>query len=105
MNRPQNYWPQMFEDVKNYVQTCDSYQRREKAKRSKPLHPIPVGKPFYQIGIDYIRPLNKTTNGNCYIIVTMDYLTKWLEAKLVKEAQQRKELIRKQEIETNESSQ
>ena len=80
------YWPQMFEDIKNYVLTCDPCQRRGKAKRNEPLHPIPVEKPFHQIGIDYVGPLNRTKNGNRYIIVAMDYLTKWPEAKPVKEA-------------------
>jgi hypothetical protein len=50
------------------------------------LHPIPVHSPFYQIGIDFIGPLPITTNGNRYIITAMDYLTKWPEARLVKEA-------------------
>lgn len=45
-----------------------------------------MGEPFYQIGIDYIGPLNRSNNGNKYIIVAMDYLTKWPEAKPVKEA-------------------
>ena len=80
------YWPQMFEDIKNYVITCDTCQRRGKAKRNEPLHPIPVGEPFFQIGIDYVGPLPRTKNGNRYIIVAMDYLTKWPEAKPVKEA-------------------
>src|SRR5581483_6624028 len=71
------YWPQMFEDIRNYVSSCDSCQRRGKAKRNEPLHPIPVGEPFYQIGIDYVGPLNRTKDGNRYIIVAMDYLTKW----------------------------
>ena len=80
------YWPQMFENIKVYVESCDSCQRRGKAKRNEPLHPIPVGEPFYQIGIDYVGPLNRTKSGNRYIIVAMDYLTKWPEAKPVKEA-------------------
>ena len=60
--------------------------KKRKAKRNEPLHPIPVGEPFYQIGIDYVGPLNRSKDGNRYIIVAMDYLTKWPEAKPVKEA-------------------
>jgi hypothetical protein len=80
------YWPQMYEDIRAYVESCDSCQRRGKYKRTEPLHPIPVGEPFHQIGIDYVGPLSRTTKGNRYIIVAMDYLTKWPEAKPVKEA-------------------
>jgi Integrase zinc binding domain len=65
------YWPQMFEDIKAYTASCDACQRRGKAKQNEPLHPIPVGEPFYQIGIDYVGPLNPTKDGNQYIIVAI----------------------------------
>jgi hypothetical protein len=84
--KSQYYWPQMFEDIKEYVSSCDICQRRGRYKRTEPLHPIPVGEPFYQIGIDYVGPLPLTKTGNKYIIVAMDYLTKWPEAKPTKEA-------------------
>ncbi|GET57624.1 putative integrase core domain protein [Rhizophagus irregularis DAOM 181602=DAOM 197198] len=54
------YWPQMYNDIRAYVMSCDSCQRRGKQKTKLPLHPIPVE--------------------------TMDYLTKWPEARAVKEA-------------------
>lgn len=84
--KSQYYWPQMFEGIREYVKSCDSCQRRGGHKRKEPLHPIPVGEPFHRIGIDYVGPLPMTENGNKYIIVAMDYLTKWPEAKPVKEA-------------------
>ena len=74
----------MFEDIKNYVQSCDSCQKRGRASRIEPLHPIPIGQPFYRIGIDYVGPLPASSKGNKYIIVAMDYLTKWPEAKPVR---------------------
>lgn len=80
------YWPQMFEGIREYVKSCDSCQRRGGHRRREPLHPIPVGEPFHRIGIDYVGPLPITENGNKYIIVAMDYLTKWPEAKPVREA-------------------
>ena len=40
-------------------------------------------KPFYQIGIDVKGPLIRTSTGNRYIIVAMDYFTKWSEARAV----------------------
>ena len=66
----------MYEDIRSYVISCDSCQRRGKQKTKQPLHPIPVGDPFYQIGIDFVGPLPATKNGNRYIITAMDYLTK-----------------------------
>ena len=71
----------MYENIRQYVQSCDACQRRGRAKTHQYLHPIPVHSPFYQVGIDFVGPLPKTENGNKYIIVAMDYLTKWPEAK------------------------
>ena len=42
--------------------------------------------PFYQIGIDFVGPLSRTQREKKYIIVAMDYLTKWPEARAVSEA-------------------
>src|SRR5919109_4402181 len=80
------YWPQMYEDIKAYIQACDSCQRRGRRRNKEPLQPIPVGDPFYQIGIDIVGPLPKTKQGNKYIVVATDYLTKWPEAKALTEA-------------------
>ena len=80
------YWPQYYEDIKRYVESCDACQRRGRSKRNNLLHPIPVHSPFYQIGIDFVGPLPRTQRGKKYIIVAMDYLTKWPEARAVPEA-------------------
>jgi Integrase zinc binding domain/Integrase core domain len=80
------YWPQYYEDIKEYVKSCDACQRRGRSKKNTLLHPIPVHSPFYQIGIDFVGPLPRTQRGKKYIIVAMDYLTKWPEARAVSEA-------------------
>ena len=80
------YWPQYYEDIKKYVESCDACQRRGRSRRNNLLHPIPVHSPFYQIGIDSVGPLPRTQRGKKYIIVAMDYLTKWPEARAVPEA-------------------
>lgn len=80
------WWPQMFEDVRNYVRTCDECQKRGKNKRIEPLHPIKIGQPFDRIGMDIVGPLPKTKNGNMYIVVATEYLTKWPEARALSNA-------------------
>ena len=80
------YWPQMFNDVRRYVQTCDECQRRGKNRRTEPLHPIKVGQPFDRLGMDIVGPLPKTKNGNMYIVVATEYLTKWPEARAIPNA-------------------
>jgi hypothetical protein len=80
------YWPQYYEDIRKYAESCDACQRRGRSKNNNLLHPIPVHSPFYQIGIDFVGPLPRTQRGKKYIIVAMDYLTKWPEARAVSEA-------------------
>lgn len=84
--RNRYYWPQMFDDITKYVQACDSCQRRGRPQKHTKLHPIPVGQPFERIGIDIVGPLNRTARAKKYIVVAIDYLTKWPEAKAIPEA-------------------
>ena len=84
--RTRYYWPQMYENIRSYVQSCDACQRRGRPKMKNELHPIPVDSPFYRIGIDFVGPLPRTSKGNKYIIVAIDYLTKWPEARAVRDA-------------------
>jgi hypothetical protein len=80
------YWPQYYEDIKRYVAACDACQKRGRNKRNNVLHPIPVHSAFYQIGIDIVGPLPRTQRNKKYIVVAMDYLTKWPEARAISEA-------------------
>jgi len=80
------YWPQMYEQIRNYVKACDNCQRRGKSKNTDLLHPIEVKDPFQQIGIDIVGPLPITPRENRYIVVATDYLTKWPEARALKRA-------------------
>ncbi len=76
----------MYEDVRGYVQTCDTCQRRGNLKANNILHLIEPKAPFQKIGIDIVGPLTITKKGNRYIVTAMDYFTKWLIAKVIKEA-------------------
>ncbi|CAG8574150.1 9705_t:CDS:2 [Gigaspora rosea] len=73
----------MYEDIKNYVQTCDICQHRGHEVRRQDLQPLEAKYPFYKIGINIKEPLPVTKQGNKYIIVAMNYLTKWPEARAV----------------------
>ena len=80
------YWPQYYEDIRRYVAACDACQRRGRNQKNNLLHPIPVHSAFYQIGIDIVGPLPRTQRNKKYIVVAMDYLTKWPEARALSEA-------------------
>src|SRR4051812_38926211 len=75
----------MYEDTKEYVKFCNNCQRREQKREKSYLNPIEVEKPFERIGINFVRLLEKTRRENKYILVIMDYLTKWPEAKAMKD--------------------
>src|SRR6266542_2396949 len=76
----------MFEDIKNYVKTCDDCQWRGGLQKNNIIHLIPAKALFQRIGIDIVRPLTITKRGNHYIVMTMNYFTKWPIAKALKEA-------------------
>jgi transposase InsO family protein len=50
------------------------------------LRPLTVGLPFDKIGIDIKGPLPLSTKRNRYLVVAMDYFTKWPEAKAIPNA-------------------
>ncbi len=76
----------MFEDIRNYVKTCDDYQQRGGLHKNNIIHPISAKAPFQRIRIDIVRPLTITRRENRYIVTVMDYFTKWPIAKALKEA-------------------
>src|SRR6266496_4338587 len=76
----------MYEDIRGYVQTCDACQRRGNPKANNILHLIEPRAPFQRIGIDIVGSLMITKKGNRYIVTAMDYFTKWLIVKAIKEA-------------------
>jgi Integrase zinc binding domain len=51
------FWPNMSQDINQFVQSCDICQRRHGKGTQIPIHPIPTGQPFEKIGIDLIGPL------------------------------------------------
>ena len=55
-------------------------QKEGQKQKNERLHTIRVNQSFEKVGIDIIGPLSKTKNGNSYIVIAMDYLTKWPEA-------------------------
>ena len=83
--RSRYYWPNLYKTIAEYIKSCDTCQRQGAPVQHEEMHPIPVGKPFDRVGIDIIGPLTVTTSGNRYIVVATEYLTKWPEAKAIKD--------------------
>ena len=74
-------WPGVAKDVKGICASCPTYKKAGPAIIVKaPLNPLPVIKePFTRIAMDLFGPLDRTKAGNKYILVLMDYATKWSE--------------------------
>ena len=77
------YWPGMRSDVENVVKTCFKCQCYRPSPIPKNTSTIPtvVERPFARVGLDIIGLLTETEQGNKFIFVLIDYLTKWIEAK------------------------
>ena len=75
------YWHQMRTDVKRWCEKCDMCSSRKGPVR-KPRAPLKlymVGAPMERIAMDIMGPLPTTRQGNKYLLVAMDYFTKWPE--------------------------
>uniref|UniRef100_A0A3B5R5T0 Gypsy retrotransposon integrase-like protein 1 n=1 Tax=Xiphophorus maculatus TaxID=8083 RepID=A0A3B5R5T0_XIPMA len=82
------FWPNMNSDVKKYVVSCCSCQTTKPTQR-KPaglMVPIQPQRPWEYRGVDYIGPLPCTQRRNAYILVFVDYFSKWIEVSAVREA-------------------
>ena len=76
-----NYsWQGMRSDVRTHCRSCLTCATRKGVVRATrpPLQPVPVGGPFHCVGVDILK-LPLTYDGNEYILVFLDYLTKWVE--------------------------
>ena len=75
------YWPTIFKDCFEWVRLCDQCQRMGNiSKRHEmPLQGILVVQLFDVWGIAFIRPF-PASFGNIYILLAVDYVSKWVEA-------------------------
>lgn len=76
------YWRGMYRFVRQYVRSCATCQRRKTPPQSSagPLQPLPCpARPFDRVGIDLYGPLPSTPDGNRWIIVAVDHLTRYAE--------------------------
>nr|GEX04973.1 reverse transcriptase domain-containing protein [Tanacetum cinerariifolium] len=76
------YWPIIYRDAHDLVKYCNTYQHQGKFLQGDemPQNSIQVCKIFDVWGIDFMGPF-PSSRGNKYILVAVDYLLKWVEAK------------------------
>eukprot|EP00253_Pinus_taeda_P026510 PITA_26510 len=78
------FWPTMFKDCITTVRSCHACQIFNRKTRipPAPLQPVVAIGPFSKWGIDFMTCNPTSAGGHGYIIVTVDYFTKWVEAML-----------------------
>ncbi|GJS61315.1 reverse transcriptase domain-containing protein [Tanacetum coccineum] len=76
------FWPTIYKDAHELVKNCDSCQRQGKISQrdEMPQNSIQVCEIFDVWGIDFMGPF-PSSRGNKYILVAVNYLSKWVEAK------------------------
>ncbi|GKB22570.1 reverse transcriptase domain-containing protein [Tanacetum coccineum] len=76
------YWPTIYKDAYELIKSCDACQRQGKISQrdEMPQNAIQVCEIFDVWGIDFMGPF-PSSRGNKYILVAVDYLSKWVEAK------------------------
>ena len=86
------YWPTARSDVADYCKRCVTCQKTSRVKPPRaPLIPFPVmGVPFERIAMDIVGPLPRTSSGNKYILVILDYATRYPEAIAMKSVEAEK---------------
>ena len=75
------YWPTIFRDCAEWVKLCDRCQkiRNISSINEMPLRGILVMQIFDVWGIDFMGPFPPSF-GNLYILLAVDYASKWVEA-------------------------
>ncbi|CAN6697997.1 unnamed protein product [Malus baccata var. baccata] len=76
------YWPSVFKDARIFCLTCDKCQRigNISAKDQMPQVSILNVEIFYVWDIDFMGPFH-SSHGFLYILLAVDYVSKWVEAK------------------------
>nr|GEV83989.1 reverse transcriptase domain-containing protein [Tanacetum cinerariifolium] len=76
------FWPSIYHDAHDMIKSCDTCQRQGKISQrdEMPQKDIQVCEIFDVWGIDFMGPF-PSSKGNKYILIAVDYLSKWVEAK------------------------
>jgi transposase InsO family protein len=79
------FWPTILRDASSYVRSCDACQRHANLHHApgEPLKTVMSPWPFYMWGVDILGPFPATQSQVKFLLVAVDYFTKWVEAEPV----------------------
>lgn len=75
------FWPGMWTDVKNHVKRCVKCQtlKGENRKPAGKIQQVSTSHPNEMLGVDIMGPMPRSTHQNEYLLVFVDYFTRWVE--------------------------
>ena len=79
------WWLTLWKDVVEHIKTCDNCQRYGLKEHHNVLRPYQPVYPFEFIFLDFVVNLPSTASKKRHLIMMTEGLTKWIEAKPVKE--------------------
>ena len=76
------YWPTVKQESELFVRNYDTFQKFSNIIHAPAttLHFVSSPWPFYKWGIDIMGPLPQAIGKRKFILVSIDYFTKWAEA-------------------------
>ncbi|GKE77410.1 reverse transcriptase domain-containing protein, partial [Tanacetum coccineum] len=79
------YWPTMHADARKMIRGCQDYPVHRPVPRNpqQKLTPIMSPWPFYKWGINIVGPFPEGPSRVKFLIVAINYFTKWIKAKPV----------------------
>ena len=76
------YWPRFKKDIQRWCNCCDTcaLHKKGRPRGRAPLQQEVTCARWERVAFDVIGPLEPTKRGNRFILVIVDYFTKWVEA-------------------------
>lgn len=76
------YWPTMRKDAEEMVKKCPSCQKHGQKIHIPAIEMIAISSPcrFARWGVDIVGPFVKAKEGKQFLVIAVDYFTKWVEA-------------------------
>jgi transposase InsO family protein len=84
--RDRFYWPRMYSDIVQHVQSCVKCRQNKPSRRKLDGHLNPITPPrgtWERLAMDYVGPVPTSEAGNKYIIVLTDLFSKFVVTKVV----------------------
>jgi ribonuclease HI len=81
--RQRFYWPKVASDAADLVQKCENFQRcaKDQKQPSSLIQLIQPTWPLQRWGLDLLGPLPPSQGNLKYVVVAVEYFSKWIEAK------------------------